>query len=122
MSRRIPFTVGDTSANLDVVILNRSTGAPLDLRTMTVTLRITPDAGGDPTDIAGTLLAGRVMENNTIDELEVAAGAHGRVRFNMATILTEPAGFYLGELRITDTNNLTQTIDEQLKFALREAL
>lgn len=122
MSRRIPYTVGDTSADLDVVVQQRTSSAPLDLSTSEVVLRFELEAGGEPTDITGTLLAGRVLNNGTVDTSDLTAGLYGRVRFNMATVLSNDPGYYEGEIRITDTNNLTQTIDERLKFTLREGL
>lgn len=122
MSRRIPFTIGDTEALLDVVIRQRYTPAALDISAMTVVLRFSAEPEGDPTDISGTLLAGRVLDNGTVDTFDDTAGKYGRVRFNMATVLSSDPGYYEGEIRLTDSNYHTQTIDERLKFTLREGL
>jgi hypothetical protein len=124
MSRRIPLTIGDTTANLDLVVRTRATLATVDLTTATsIDMRFRAEGTTTLiTTLTGEKLAGEVLNNGVIDTTSAALGEHGRVRFDLAPVLDEDPGYYEGEIVITYADGLVQTLLDRLNFTLRESL
>ena len=124
MSTKIRLVQGDTKPAIIVSLTDEVSGAPIGLNTATV--RMFFRALGETTiltTLTGTLLAGRVIEDGTIDSSSPydLAGSGGRVQFSWgSTDLVQPAGDYEGEIEITYADGAKQTVYDLLKFKLRE--
>jgi hypothetical protein len=124
MSTKIRLVQGDTKPAIVVSLTDEVSSAPIGLNTTTV--RMFFRALGETTiltTLTGTLLAGRVTDDGTIDSASPydLAGSGGRVQFNWgSTDLVQPAGDYEGEIEITYADGAKQTVFDLLKFKLRE--
>ena len=124
MSTKIRLVQGDTKPAIIVSLTDEVSSAPIGLNTATV--RMFFRALGETTiltTLTGTLLAGRVIEDGTIDSSSPydIAGSGGRVQFSWgSTDLVQPAGDYEGEIEITYADGAKQTVYDLLKFKLRE--
>lgn len=124
MSTKIRLVQGDTKPALIVSLTDENSGAPIGMNGATV--RMYFRALGDTTilvTLTGTLLAGVVQEDGTIDSTAPydTPGAGGRVQFNWgSTDLNQAAGDYEGEIEITFSDGAKQTVYDLLKFKLRE--
>ena len=124
MSTKIRLVQGDTKPAIVVSLTDEVSGSPIGLNTTTV--RMFFRALGETTiltTLTGTLLAGRVTDDGTIDSASPydLAGSGGRVQFNWgSTDLVQPAGDYEGEIEITYADGAKQTVFDLLKFKLRE--
>jgi len=124
MSTKIRLVQGDTKPALVVSLTDENSSDPIGINGATV--RMYFRALGDTTILAtltGTLLAGKVLEDGTINSSSPfdTPGAGGRVQFNWgANDLTQPAGDYEGEIEITYADGNKQTVYDLLKFKLRE--
>ena len=124
MSTKIRLVQGDTKPAIIVSLTDEVSGAPIGLNTATV--RMFFRALGETTiltTLTGSLLAGRVIEDGTIDSSSPydLAGSGGRVQFSWgSTDLVQPAGDYEGEIEITYADGAKQTVFDLLKFKLRE--
>ena len=124
MSTKIRLVQGDTKPAIIVSLTDEVSGAPIGLNTATV--RMFFRALGETTiltTLTATLLAGRVIEDGTIDSSSPydLAGSGGRVQFSLgSTDLVQPAGDYEGEIEITYADGAKQTVFDLLKFKLRE--
>lgn len=123
MSRRISFTVGDGVANLDVMLRDRATGVGYDVSTAAVNLKFRREGETTLLDtIVAELLPGRVLSNGVVDSPVATIGKYGRVRFDMTDVLNNDPGHYEGEIVILWPGVLAETLDERIKFSLREGL
>ncbi len=124
MSRRIPLTIGDTTANLDIVVRTRSDQAVVDMTTVTsIVMRFRAEGTTTLiTTLTGELLSGKVLNNGVIDTTSAVLGKYGRARFDLVPVLDEAAGYYEGEIVITYADGLVQTLLDRLNFTLRESL
>lgn len=124
MATKIRLVQGDTKPAIVVSLTDEVSLAPIGLNTTTV--RMYFRALGESTILAtltGTLLAGRVTDDGTVDSASPydTPGAGGRVQFNWgSTDLAQPAGDYEGEIEITYSDGTKQTVYDLLKFKLRE--
>jgi hypothetical protein len=124
MATKIRLVQGDTKPALIVSLTDENSSEPIGINGATVRLYFR--ALGDTTILAtltGTLLAGKVLEDGTINSASPfdTPGAGGRVQFNWgANDLTQPAGDYEGEIEITYGDGTKQTVYDLLKFKLRE--
>ena len=124
MSTKIRLVQGDTKPAIIVSLTDEVSGAPIGLNTATV--RMFFRALGETTiltTLTGSLLAGRVIEDGTIDSSSPydIAGSGGRVQFSWgSTDLVQPAGDYEGEIEITYADGTKQTVYDLLKFKFRE--
>jgi hypothetical protein len=124
MSTKIRLVQGDTKPAIIVSLTDEVSGAPIGLNTATV--RMYFRSLGETEILAtltGTLLAGRVTDEGTIDTSSPydVPGSGGRVQFNWgSTDLARPAGDYEGEIEITYSDGSKQTVYDLLKFKLRE--
>jgi hypothetical protein len=125
MATKIKLVQGDTKPALIVSLTDENSGDPIAVNGATV--RMYFRALGDTTILAtltATLLAGKVLEDGTIDAVTSpydTPGAGGRVQFNWgSTDLNQAAGDYEGEIEITYSDGTKQTVYDLLKFKLRE--
>ena len=124
MSTKIRLVQGDTKPAIVVSLTDEVSGSPIGLNTTTV--RMFFRALGETTiltTLTGTLLAGRVTDDGTVDSTAPydVSGSGGRVQFNWgSTDLVQPAGDYEGEIEITYADGAKQTVFDLLKFKLRE--
>lgn len=124
MAEKIKLVQGDTKPALVVSLTDENSGGAIGLNGSTVRLYFR--AVGSTTILAtlvGTLLAGIVLEDGTINSNSPynTPGVGGRVQFLWGTNdLTQPAGDYEGEIEITFSDGSKQTVYDLLKFKLRE--
>ncbi len=124
MADKIKLVQGDTKPAIIVSLTDETTGEPIGLNTTTV--RMYFRALGETTiltTLTGTLIAGKVLADGTIDATGAYAtpGAGGRVQFNWGSgDLDIEAGAYEGEIEITYADGTKQTVFDLLKFKLRE--
>ena len=124
MAEKIKLVQGDTKPVIVLSLTDETSGYPIGLNTTTV--RMYFRAAGETTILAtltGTLLAGKVLADGTVDVTGAYAtpGAGGRVQLYWGdTDLIQPAGNYEGEIEITYADNSKQTAYDLLKFKLRE--
>lgn len=124
MSEKIKLVQGDTKPALIISLTDENSGEPIGISGSTT--RMYFRAAGSTTILAtltGTLLAGRVEEDGSIDTDAPydVPGSGGRVQFNWgATDLTQDPGNYEGEIEITFSDGTIQTVFDLLKFRLRQ--
>lgn len=121
MAGRIPLVQGDTQPPLTLSLKDRDTGLPIDMSGATVRLKFRQEGETAlQATVTGTLLAGLVLEDGTVDDTDDTPGAGGRVRFTWGTgDLDCDPGRYEGEVEITYSGGTVQTMYDRLKFKLR---
>jgi hypothetical protein len=124
MSERIKLVQGDTKPALILSLTDENSGEPIGISGSTT--RMYFREAGTTTILAtltGTLLAGKVLEDGTIDTDAPydTPGAGGRVQFNWgSTDLDQDPGNYEGEVEITFSDGTIQTVYDLLKFRIRQ--
>lgn len=124
MSEKIKLVQGDTKPALILSLTDENSGEPIGVSGSTT--RMYFREAGTTTILAtltGTLLAGKVLEDGTVDTDAPydTAGAGGRVQFNWgSTDLDQDPGNYEGEVEITFSDGTIQTVYDLLKFRIRQ--
>lgn len=124
MSERIKLVQGDTKPALILSLTDENSGEPIGISGSTTRMYFR-EAGTTTilTTLTGTLLAGKVLEDGTIDTTAPydTPGAGGRVQFNWgSTDLDQDPGNYEGEVEITFSDGTIQTVYDLLKFRIRQ--
>ena len=125
MAHSFKLVQGDTAPDLVVSLTDQTTGSPIDVSNASTVVRLKYRAVGSETlidTLTATKLTGRERANGTIDTSSAwsTAGKGGRVSFTWTSIcLSGDPGYYEGEIEITFSGGLVQTVYDVLKFYLR---
>jgi hypothetical protein len=124
MTDRIKLVQGDTLPLLVVSIFNDEMTQPTDLRGSTVLLKFRETGSSTVKEtITGTLMQGFDDGSGNINSdppYHLPDGRGGRVQFSWDADALDMAGSFEGEVEVTFTNGLVQTVYEKLKFGVRE--
>jgi hypothetical protein len=123
VTERILLVQGDTLPSVVVSIYKDDLSAPLDLRGCTVLLKFRETgATALKATLTGTLLQGYDNGSGVVDTsppYDLADGRGGRVQFNWSADALDTDGSYEGEIEVTSSSALIQTVYEKLKFRVR---
>lgn len=102
---KVKLVAGDTAPDMDVVLVDASTGGALDVSNVSDVVRFYMTKVGQTTPVT------------TVVCTKPNGGADGKVRVSWATGLTE--GEFEGEFEITFASGKIQTVYEKLRLSVR---
>lgn len=118
----IKLVQNDTKPSIYLVVEDPSTGEPIDLSGATVRMHFRAvGASALKSTVSGTLLAGYVNDDGTVDSAAPynVDGAGGRVRIDWAPGDLDTPGHYEGEVQVTFADTTKQTTYRTLSFYVR---
>lgn len=124
MAEKIKLVRNDTKPYIVLSLTDYNTGDSIDVSNATVKMYFR--AAGTTTVLAtvtASKLAGKVNADGTVNALAPynVPGVGGRCQFAWgSTDLAQPAGDYEGEVEISFSDNSKQTLNDLLKFKIRE--